>query len=362
MSGYNNSNDRINTYRIPIHETLSEKEFMKDCPNYNELPTILPAKKRIIVIGDVHGDLKLTIDSFKLAKLINNKHEWIANPADTVVVQVGDQIDSCRFFQGAQDCHNKRTSDDIANDIDVMEFFDKIHERASEKGGAVYSLLGNHELLNSQGRFNYVSYDNYHNFSYDGHEGAEGRAKAFAPGGIIAQKMACTRLSVIVIGSNMFIHAGILPRFARSLDNLGMDERHKLKYLNVIVRKWLLNQVISQQDKKIMLEDINLSPFWTRIYGSIPSNTPIDSPECETSISPVMNIFKIGKIVVGHTPQIEHNGDLNGTCNLPSGESTVYRVDGGFSRGFRLFNPVERVQVLEILDDNKFRVINNISD
>ena len=49
---------------------------------------------RIIVIGDIHGDIKrfksILIDS----KIINNNFEWIAEPPNTIIVQLGDQIDS----------------------------------------------------------------------------------------------------------------------------------------------------------------------------------------------------------------------------------------------------------------------------
>merc|ERR1711916_326002 len=77
-------------------ETYAEK-----CQKYPQMEenSDLEAVNRIIAIGDLHGDLNETINIFKLAKLIEynestGETKWIGR--DTVVVQVGDQIDRCR--------------------------------------------------------------------------------------------------------------------------------------------------------------------------------------------------------------------------------------------------------------------------
>ena len=60
-----------------------------------KLPTVLPPVRRIIAIGDIHGDFRALIKCLRLAKLVNERWEWIGG--DTVVIQLGDQVDSkCR--------------------------------------------------------------------------------------------------------------------------------------------------------------------------------------------------------------------------------------------------------------------------
>src|SRR6056297_1729692 len=145
---------------------FEETDFLKDCPDYEFIPTILPATKRIIVIGDVHGDFSLVIKTFMLADLIDKDYNWIANPPSTVVVQVGDQIDSCRPITNVYDCHNENKSNDKKEDLKILEFFNQMNEKAKKRGGAVYNLFGNHELMNAKGNFRYVSYQNYYNFDY----------------------------------------------------------------------------------------------------------------------------------------------------------------------------------------------------
>lgn len=352
-------NKNINIY--------SEEEFINDCPNYKFIPTVLPSVDRIIGIGDIHGDLDLAIKSFKLANLIDNNLNWIANPPDTVVVQVGDQIDSCRPIANVYNCQKKRYPGDRADDMNIMKFFNDMHQKASKVGGAVYSLLGNHELMNSQGKFDYVSYDNYYNYSYNDnetgkrYEGPNGRTSAFKPGGPVANMMACTRSPVIIIGSTMFVHAGILPVLATKLQHVDTDNETKLKYLNTIVRKWLLRKLAPEHhnDKKMFLNDLKISPFWTRIYGSIPLNTDLESDDCDSHVKKAMAVYKVGKLVVGHTPQLFTNKDgINGTCYSKDGDNKLYRIDGGFSKAFQIFNNNnDMAQVLEIINDKEFNII-----
>ena len=123
----------IETFGVNVKSMYSPEEFMKDCPSYTEIPTIMPKKKRIIAIGDIHGDYDLAVKSFKLAKLIDDKFNWIAKPPDTVVVQVGDQIDSCRPIPGTYDCHNEQKPGDVANDVKIMEFFNEMNIKAEKK-------------------------------------------------------------------------------------------------------------------------------------------------------------------------------------------------------------------------------------
>lgn len=364
-----NKNKKIKKYKL-IDDTFDEKDYLKDCPNYEYIPSFLPPVKRIIAMGDIHGDLDIAINLFKLAGLIDDNYNWIANPLDTNVIQVGDQIDSCRPYSGYTNCHTNYIPGDKQEDISVMDFFDMMHQKASKVGGKVYSLLGNHEIMNAQNIFDYVSYNNYQNFHYidnNGikYDGPSGRLNAFKQGGPIASMMACKRPSILVIGSNMFVHAGILPALVKILDELNLDNKSKIKYLNGIMRKWLLHK-LKENDKYadiVLSGDVdNISPFWIRIYGQIPPNEPIDSPLCYNYLKKVLKTFKIGQMVIGHTPQIfTNNYGINGTC-YEKKQNKLYRIDGGFSRAFNNMKSSDTIQALEILDDSKFNILSQTID
>jgi hypothetical protein len=348
-------------YGFSLNTLLSDEEFKKDCPDYDNIPIIMPKADRIIAIGDIHGDYELAIQSFKLAKLINDNLEWVANPPNTIVVQVGDQIDNCRIY----DCQEKKYPYDENSDIKILKFFYDMHQKAKLKGGMVISLLGNHEIKNSQGEFEYVSYENYHNFEYEHngniYKGPKGRFKAFEPGGPLAKYMACTRVSSVIIGSNLFVHAGILPVLINKLDELKISTHAKYQYINNVIRKWLLNNLETvPRDKKPnnifmdqLLSDSKLSPFWPRVFGNIQPDKPHTNLACQTYLEPILDVFKIGKLIVGHTPQLYKNGlGINSTCS-----EKLYRVDGGFSNAFKIFGTSNMIQVLEIINDNEVNIL-----
>lgn len=304
------------------------------CEGYPELPTFIDKVRRIIAIGDIHGDLNVAKRCFRLAKLIDDNDNWIGG--DTVVVQVGDQIDSCRP-NGKNDCHKTRFPTDKPEDVAVIQFFDFMHVKAQAHGGAVYSLLGNHELMNVQGDFRYVSKANMDDFNY---EGVTDRRTAFEKGGVMAKHLACTRQSILVVGSNLFVHAGVLPEMLAKLNNLHIDEKSKLKYINTLVRNWLLGVLPKNLEEEWISS--NDSPFWTRIYGNLKSNTT-DNKLCMTSMQ-VLRLLQLGNMIIGHTPQ----SDISVSCG------TIYRIDTGMSKAF----PTDdKVSVLEILNDEEFRVL-----
>lgn len=343
-------------------ELYSKEDFLKQCPTYDWLPTILPPCKRIVVIGDIHGDIDLAIKSFKIAKLIDNNMNWIANPPNTIVVQVGDQIDSCRPVSG-KSCKDMVLEGDFVSDLDVINFFDKMNTLAKKYNGAVYNLLGNHEIMNIDGDFRYVSRKNYYDFEYTDKQnvkytGPEGRYNAFKRSGPLSTHLACSRSSVIIVGSTMFAHAGVLPLLIEKMDYLHLDNSTKLKYINGIVRSWILGNLSKKflSTKDEIIDNESTSVFWNRIYGKIPLGAKLSDPECYDNVGKILQTFKIGNLVVGHTPQSSKFG-INGTCKN-NDTNTLYRVDGGFSKAFDMLkNNVYGVQVLEILDDKIFNVI-----
>lgn len=326
-------------------------------------PTTLPAAERIVAIGDIHGDFDLLKKSLMMAKVINHRDEWIAAEG-TIVVQVGDQIDSCRNIH---DCHFNRQSDDSSDDVEILLYINRLHEKAKLKKGGFYSVLGNHEIMNVQGRMDYVSYDNYYNFYYKdpqtGKEyfGERGRIDAFKRGGSLAKLLACTRNSVMVVGSFIFVHAAVLPSLLNYMEiNRQKTGFSAMEDLNEIIREWLLSEVDKYDPYEItnLLDDPSLSPFWPRFLGAIPPNRSMKNNYCTEYVKPVIETLKIGSLVIGHTPQIAQvtNG-INGTCFYNKGNhltAGVLRVDGGFSKAFKLSN---KIQVIEILKDEKVRII-----
>ena len=279
---------------------------------------ILPECKRIIVIGDIHGDWEITKKIFLKYKLINSNGKWIAEPKDTHVVQVGDILDR----GGRPD-----TIGDECSELKIMDFLDEIHEQAQLYGGGVHCILGNHELMNVLGNFNYSGKESVKCFG-----GTEARKKAFQAGGTIAQRFANTRNTVMKIGKFLFVHGGF-------------SEKHLTKTIpeiNNVMKKFLRGD--SKQYNPSFVD-------YYMAYNGILWNRELSlgSPDCE-KLEKVLNHFNVNGLIVGHTVQ---ESGINSKC-----DNKIWRVDTGMSQAF---GTKQNIQVLEILDngeakkENKFK-------
>lgn len=278
----------------------------------NYPPSILLPVKRIIAIGDVHGDYKATLLSLRKAGVIDNKNKWIGG--STVVVQLGDQLD-----RGGRSYDNG----DEDSEFKIMNLFDRLHKQAKSVNGAVYSLLGNHELMNVLGDFSYTSKMGIKHFG-----SKEARLEHFRPGGKIALKMAKNRNAILRIGDWIFVHGGLTPRLA---------QKYKIVEINNLMREYLSGNEKLEQNKSFRELFLNNgSILWTRRYSE-------EKPDCKT-LSQTLEYLGAKKLVVGHTPQDK----INCKCN-----KNVWRIDIGMSQAFGKRKDNNRIQILEILDNGR---------
>jgi len=89
--------------------------------------------KRLIVVGDIHGQLEPFVKILQHAKLITNYWDWCGG--DAVLVQMGDVYD-----RGP-----KSTEADL--------LLNKLQRQAADVAGEVVRLVGNHELEIMLGNF-----------------------------------------------------------------------------------------------------------------------------------------------------------------------------------------------------------------
>lgn len=283
-------------------------------------PTILPSQKRVIAIGDLHGDWKALISCLKLAKLVDRDLNWCAQPPSTKVIQLGDQLD-----RGGRNCSSDT---DEASELKIFNYLDKLHSQATQVGGGVFSLLGNHELMNVRGDMRFTTPMSQKDFG----NSLEDRIDAFKPGGYMAKRMACTRNIIMKVGSFLFVHGGYLPNHGQ----LSLGE------INRIMREYLLGNVYLSQQK--YFDDLYLkesSLLWTRRLSG-------KKPQCG-QLNKVFEQLNLNGLVVGHTPQ--ENG-IQSSCY-----QKLWKIDTGMSGAFCRRNP--NYQVLEILDDGQANSLNN---
>lgn len=355
-----------------IEEKLDREDFEEHCPDSVYMSPILPPVDRIVVIGDLHGDFDLTLTCLELSGVIKKgtprncnipNIEWTGG--NTVIVQIGDQIDRCRPVNGEK-CYDKKTTPmDEGRDRDIMELFTELNKKAVKCGGKVYSLIGNHELMNIIGNMDYVSYEGLQEFKdYKDPKnptktfcsGMEARKHAFRPGNEYGNMMGCDRLSVVIIGDFMFAHAGVVTKFVT--DEYAVKSDKDLYALNRDIRRWLLN-LINKDNISAIVKSFRYSLFWNRILGSIPPNMSNEHPDCHNNLDKVFEMFNVGNMVIGHTPQFYANNEgINSTCG-----NTLHRVDTGGSGAFDKFDcknkkrSIRKAQVLEITNNKCITVL-----
>ncbi len=273
-----------------------------------EIPTRLPAVPRIVAIGDVHGDLSATRRALKLSGAIDDTDHWIGG--DLVVVQTGDQLD--------------RGDEEQA----ILDLFASLAEEASAAGGGVYSLNGNHEVLNVAIDFRYVTEGGFADFQdavvvneadttltkYE--KSPRARIVSFRPGGKYARNLA-KRNVVMVIGENVFVHGGIMSHHIE----------YGLAKINSECREWMLGN--TPKPGSLRGSD---SLIWTRHYSD-----DVDEEDCLRLLD-VLSQLGAKRMIVGHT--VQKDGIVSYCDGL------VWCIDTGMSAHYG-----GEPEVLEIMGD-----------
>ena len=271
-----------------------------------------PAAERIVAIGDLHGDAAATRAALRLAGAIDDQERWTGGRL--VLVQTGDQLDR---------------GDD---EPEILGLLERLSAEAKAAGGALHTLNGNHEVMNVQGDFRYVTDDGFRDFGKERpgapHERAvrrfasdeQGRAAAFLPGGNAARRLA-QRPVVIQVGENVFVHGGILEEHVD----------YGLGRINREVQQWMLAPG-SAPAPPVVAND--RGPIWLRLYSD---GLPLGSA-CD-ELGRVLERLSAKRLIVGHTVQEQ---GINSACR-----GKVWRIDVGLSRYYGKRPPA----VLEITGD-----------
>jgi len=292
----------------------------------NDQPTFLTNISRIIIIGDIHGDIQRFMNTMYALKLFDKNLTWIAEPRDTVVVQMGDQIDS--LSRGPL-----QENWEILPDIEVLKMTDHLDNIAKVTGGRVLSLLGNHEIMNVFNGFTYVSEN-----SLNKSGGAEARKNKFSSGGEYSQILA-RRNVLLKINNFLFCHAGVLSYHL----NIINDNIH---YINDLTRKFLRNQELTDEEKNktlhLLMSDNGI--LWTRLYVT-------NQNTIESEINDVLNRTGTNIIFVGHNT-VENI--------LPALNGKIIFTDAQFSRAYPGNISVKIVEVNNANTQNLTIFVHNI--
>jgi hypothetical protein len=248
-------------------------------------------------------------------------------------------------------------------EIKVLYLLEKLRGEAQKAGGDVHIMNGNHEIMNMEGDFRYATVAGLEEFRGWAHwfnlgnvlkskcaglenqsdifrgipdaypPGLRARMAALRPGGPIASRFLSNHPMVLVVGSSVFVHGGLLPDHV----TYGLDR------INDEVREWMLG---SKGWKGPRYLHGSNAVVWLRKYSEVKESRC----DCELLTRCLGSINGAKRMVVGHT--IQQPVGLNGAC-----DNQVIRVDVGLSKGCSDGMP----QVLEIRGDKELRVLSSRS-
>jgi len=279
--------------------------------------------RRIVAVGDLHGDYDRCIEVLRAARIIDRSGNW--SGGRTHLVQTGDIHD--------RGPHARR----------ILDLFMKLEKQAERAGGRVHVLIGNHEAMNLYGDLRYVPPEAYEAFrtpeseqvrqAFYEREIEELRTKAEAAGSSFAADQAFRakweqehppgffeyrfaygpngeygrwlrgRNAAVKIGATLFLHGGICPKYA------GMP----IRTINETVRRELGDFTLLEGG---IVRD-GEGPLWCRELARG------DEAALAGHVDEVLRSLGASRIVIGHTP--------TQTAVLPRFQGKVVMIDVGMS-------------------------------
>lgn len=278
---------------------------------------IYPAYEKVFAIGDIHGDLEVFITILQKANLIDDNYHWCGGNAH--VVQVGDILD--RKIREVE-------FSDEDSEFKIISLILKLQLEAYSAGGGFHPIIGNHEMMNILGIFDYVSPMGLKHFN-----GILGRKNYFKIGGDFCKYLACAWNPIIKIGDFLFCHGGI---------NWNIANKYTITQINYIMRDTLYgnpNNVYKDYFNELFLKEDSI--LWNRRFSCpIIVNKNINTPI--NYIAKVLNKYDAIFMVVGHTPQ-EKGIKIN--------YDRIICIDTAMSKAFGK-NNIDRIHFLEINENN----------
>ncbi len=275
--------------------------------------------QRIVAIGDIHGDFNSWRIIAQAAGLIDANGHWAGG--NTIFVQTGD------------------VPDRGPDTLNIIADLQRLQKEAPKTGGNVYTVLGNHEVMNVTGDLRYVTPGEYAAFVTPNSErvrdqyyvraqsriedayrargnpnmtGMEIRKIWYAatPLGKVEHQMAwdpsgkiggwiVTHPAVLQLGDTIFVHGGLSSHYV----NKSIQEMNKKAKSELVAKDTTPGALINDAR----------GPLWYRGLARKPGEAsaaaedePVTSTTTgvEAELDNVLRAYNASRIVVGHTPQL----------------------------------------------------------
>jgi len=278
---------------------------------------IYPSYEKLYVFGDIHGDFNAFINVLKKAKLIDNDYHWCGGNAH--VVQVGDILD-----------RKIRTNEESDEDSEfiILDWIMKLKIQAFHSGGAFHTIMGNHEIMNVMGIFDYVSPLGLRKFNNN----PSLRKEYFKIGGSFCKILSQFWNPIIKINHYLFCHGGLTAN---------ISTKYNINEINNLMRTTLFgneNNFKSSFFYELFLHENGI--LWNRHF-SMPSDSPYYNHALNQELNTIFLKYNVSCLIIGHT--VQENGIRYNFNNK------VICIDTGMSEAFgKKKNKMERIQHIVI--------------
>ncbi len=298
-------------------------------------PSRFTTAARVVAFADVHGAYDGLVELLRAASVVDAELRW--SGADKHVVSLGDLLDRGPKSRA------------------VLDLLMRLQREAAAAGGRLHVVLGNHEVMNLQGDWRYVTPADYESFAAD--ESDAMRAAAYAvfaaaaagsespaprsgfdasyPRGFFARRAAfaptgaygawlLTLPAIVVINDTAYVHGG-LPKLVAERgpainDRLRADLARSLALRASLAARGVLSPIDPQRDIEAaravpptadaalraerdeflaLAEAAELGlegPLWYR--GSVYCKPLLEEPTLDAGLA----ALGVARVVVGHTP------------------------------------------------------------
>lgn len=272
----------------------------------------------LLVMSDPHGNLEAFISVLKAHYVINESFDWTYGDGHLMVI--GDIFDR---------------GDDV---LPLFWLMYKLDQQASEQGGKLHFLFGNHEdmVLRNNVRYTNKKYKVLAKLLEKDYN------SLWVDDSVLGEWLA-SRNSIEIIGNKLFVHAGIHPEII----GLGLS----IPEINDLVREFL-HQSKDERSKNELAKFMfgNKGVIW---YRGMVKNNKKYNPLTEDELDDILSHFSVDQIFVGHTI-FDEISPLFGGKVVTINVSNHKNMDRGGSRGLLIKDGVEYV----IYDDkDKSKVI-----
>ncbi|UUV22577.1 metallophosphoesterase [Paenimyroides aestuarii] len=266
-----NNND-LDRFYFTKKDTITRNPFLYETP------------EKLIAISDVEGNFDGFSSFLQNNQVIDKNFNWIFGNGHLVLV--GDFVDRGN------------------NVVPVLWLIYKLEEQAEKQGGKVHYILGNHELLNFQGRYKYNDrkYVKVAKLIYEKENNKNAVSFMYSDKTELG-KWLHSKNGIEKIGDYIFVHAGLSPKI--------LDFNLTFSQINEIARnnwdKDLYNK--PEKDEKANFLIGREGIFW---YRGLAMDYKYYDKITENELDKILSFYQAKKMVFGHSVVDDITKDFNG--------------------------------------------------